>query len=54
MKHHSHVNSITTVRLGVWCADSRDGVFTVAIRTLTYEELERVLHTPRRAPKLAH
>ena len=53
MNHHSHVIDDDGA-IEVWCADSRDSVFTVAIRTLTYEEPERVLHTPRRAPKLAH
>ncbi len=38
----------------VQCVETPDGVLTVTIRTLTDEELERVLHIPRLAPKRVH
>lgn len=38
----------------VQCVEAPDGTLTVTIRTLTDEELERLLHTPRRAPKRVH
>jgi hypothetical protein len=34
--------------------EQRLNVLTVTIRTLTDEELERLLHTPRRAPRRVH
>jgi hypothetical protein len=50
METHSHVIDDDGV-IEVQCADAPDGVLTVTIRTLTDEELEGFLRTPRRAPK---
>ena len=38
----------------VQCVEAPDGVLTVDIRTVTDEELDRLLHIPRRAPKRVH
>jgi hypothetical protein len=38
----------------VRCVETPEGVLTVDIRTLTDEELERLLAKPRRAPKRVH
>ena len=38
----------------VQCVEASDGALIVDIRTLTDEELERLLHIPRRAPKRVH
>jgi len=35
----------------VQCVEAPDGAFVVTIRTLTYEELARVLNIPRLPPK---
>jgi hypothetical protein len=35
----------------VQCVETRDGELTVTIRTLTDEDLERLLRIPRRAPQ---
>jgi hypothetical protein len=36
------------------CVETIDGELIVTIRTLTDEELDRLLHTQRRAPKRVH
>jgi hypothetical protein len=38
----------------VQCVEVPDGTLTVTIQTLTDAELERLLHTQRRAPKRVH
>jgi len=38
----------------VQCVELPDGTLTVTIRTLTDEDLERLLRTPRSAPKRVH
>jgi hypothetical protein len=38
----------------VQCVEAPDGVLDVTIRTLTDEDLERLLRIPRRAPKRVH
>lgn len=38
----------------VQCIETSDGVLTVTIRTLTDEDLERLLLIPRRPPKRVH
>ena len=49
-------NKDRTVENGVEvrCIETPDGVLTVHIRTVTDEELEKLLHDHRREPKRVH
>jgi hypothetical protein len=40
--------------IDVRCIASPEGVLDVVIRTITDEELDRLLYAPRRAPKRVH
>jgi hypothetical protein len=40
--------------IDVQCVEASDGVFTVVIRTLTDQDLERMARIPRREPKRVH